>query len=55
MRAITWLIGAVFELLQWAVFLAVIGLWLGFFAYVGWFAARGLFPDLIPWVQGVLR
>jgi hypothetical protein len=55
MRAIKWLIGCVREFLYWAVLLAVIGVYLGFFLYVGWFTARGTFPDLIPWVQGLLR
>ena len=55
MRAMKWLIGWVVELVQSMLILAVVGLWLGFFLYVGWFAARGVFPDLIPWVQGLLR
>lgn len=55
MRAITWLIGSVVESAKWMVTIAVVGLWLGFFLYVGWFAAKGVFPDLIPWVQGLLR
>ena len=54
MRAIIWLIGFVVESVKWMVTIAVISLWLGFFLYVGWFAARGMFPDLIPWVQGAL-
>ncbi len=60
MRAIIWVIRGVgfclysiWEFLHWAVLLAVIGVYLGFFLYVGFFAARGVFPDLIPWVQGL--
>lgn len=49
-----WIIGIVLEFARWAVLIAMVGLWLGFFLYVGWFAARGTFPDLIPWVQGLL-
>lgn len=55
MRAIKWVIGFVAEVLKWMVAIATAGLWFGFFAYVGWFAARGMFPDLIPWLQGVMR
>lgn len=53
--AIWWIIDPVVEFAKWALLIAAVGLWLGFFLYVGWFAARGMFPDLIPWVQGVLR
>lgn len=54
MRAIIWLIGFVVESVKWMVTIAVVGLWLGFFGYVGWFAARAVFPDLISRVQGAL-
>ena len=54
MRALRWLGHLLLDTIKWMVTITVVGLWFGFFAYVGWFAARGTFPDLIPWMQGVL-
>jgi len=54
MKAILWLAGLVGDLLKWVVTMSVVGLFFGFFHYIGWDAARTLLPVLIPLIQEVI-
>lgn len=51
---ILWLGHLLLDTAKWMLAISVVGLWFGFFHYVGWDAARSLLPVLIPFLQEVI-
>ena len=47
MKALLWLGHLILDTTKWIVTITVVGLWFGFFHYVGWDAARTLLPFLL--------
>lgn len=37
--------------IRWMLEISVCSLWAGFWACIGWDAARRLVPEIIPWLQ----